>query len=143
LGLEYSNLKTHHFVAPVSLVLESQNMNRDRLLTRAHYAWINVFCGKNDWKLVDVRSWVHCNCYKNDTYLCDEVLNLSVVDESSSFDRVYVRPVTVPGSTVVRMFLIWMMCTSSFTGYLKDLLGPCGWRSVNFTWAAQSLQAHM
>ena len=81
----------------------------------------------------NVSCWVHCNCYKNDNYLCDKLLNLSVVDASYSFDRVYVQTVTVHRSTIARMFLIGMMCTSFFTGYLKDLLGPCGWRSVNFT----------
>ena len=52
-------------------------------------------------------------------YVCDKLLNLSVVDEYSCFDRMYVRPVTVCGSTVVRIFLIGMMC-KSFAGYLKD-----------------------
>jgi len=53
---------------------------------------------------------------------CDKLLNHSAVNSSSYFDRVYVWPVTVRGSTAVRMFFIGTMST----GYLKDLLGPCG-----------------
>ena len=51
----------------------------------------------------------------------------------SFFVSVYVRPVVVLGSTLVKMLLEGIISTSGTFGYLYECAGPCGCNKVTLT----------
>ena len=67
-------------------------------------------------------------------YCCANILtSLLEADLVSFFDSVYVRPVLVRGSTIVKTLPIAIVTRCSIDGYLKEFDGPGGCSNVNLT----------
>ena len=63
----------------------------------------------------------------------NKVSQFAICKRFSFYVSVYVRPVVVLGSTLVKMLLEGIISTSGTFGYLYECAGPCGCNKVTLT----------
>ena len=75
--------------------------------------------------------YIHSECSSDEGILLLSYFKLA--SRLSLGVRVYTRPVTVLGSTLVKMSLKGMLRMSGLCGYLNDCEGPLGCRKLTLT----------